>query len=74
MIMKYTTKKPVIIEAVQWNGFNVSEIIEFVGEQLQCTCENGINTLPTVDMNIKTLEGIHHCSIGDYIIKGEMNC
>ena len=68
--MKKYRKKPVVIEAVQWNGFNVSEIIEFVGESLQCTCETGINTLPTVDMFINTLEGVHHCSIGDFIIKG----
>ena len=31
--MKYRTK-PVVIEAVQWNGFNLEEIKEFVGDSL----------------------------------------
>jgi hypothetical protein len=31
--MKYR-KKPVVIEAVQWDGFNLQEIIDFVGKDL----------------------------------------
>ena len=31
--MKYR-KKPVVIEAIQWNGDNLNEIKEFVGESL----------------------------------------
>lgn len=31
--MKYR-KKPVVIEAVQWNGRNLEEIKEFVGDSL----------------------------------------
>ena len=31
--MKYR-KKPVVVEAVQWNGFNLEEIKEFVGDSL----------------------------------------
>lgn len=31
--MKYR-KKPVVIEAVQWNGLNLEEIKEFIGDSL----------------------------------------
>ena len=31
--MKYR-KKPVVVEAIQWNGFNLEEIKEFVGDSL----------------------------------------
>ena len=60
MIKKYR-KKPVIIEAIQWTGKNLSEIDDFIGE----TVENKGTTLV-----IHTLEGDMEASIGDYIIKG----
>ncbi len=71
--MKYR-KKPVVIEAIQWNGINLTEIEDFVGEDM----EYDINVAawkagacaPHVDMTIHTLEGDHICTIGDYIIKG----
>lgn len=55
-------KKPVIIEAIQWTGKNLSEIDNFMGEIV----ENKRN-YPLV---IHTLEGNMEASIGDYIIKG----
>lgn len=58
--MKYR-KKPVVIDAIQWNGENFQEISEFVGEYL-------IETEKSIQ--IKTLEGNHILSVGDYIIKG----
>ena len=71
--MKYR-KKPVVIEAIQWNGDNLNEIKEFVGESLDY---NIIDTAwkvgkgaPHVLMKIHTLEGDHECAKGDYIIKG----
>ena len=75
--MKYR-KKPVVIEAVQWDGRNLEEIKEFVGDSLiyeifDTTWEGrwGVpTTTPTIYMGIKTLEGTHVCSEGDYIIKG----
>ena len=71
--MKYR-KKPVVIEAVQWNGRNLEEIKEFVGDSLiyeifDFAWNIGKYT-PVVYMEIKTLEGNHKCSQGDYIIKG----
>ena len=75
--MKYR-KKPVVVEAIQWNGHNLEEIKEFVGDSLiyeifDATWEGdkSIPTIiPTIYMGIKTLGGTHICSKGDYIIKG----
>lgn len=71
--MKYR-KKPVVIEAIQWNGDNLNEIKEFVGESLDYSI---IDTAwkvgkgaPHVLMKIHTLEGDYECTKGDYIIKG----
>ena len=60
MIKKYR-KKPVVIEAIQWAGNNLSEIYNFIGR----TVDNKETTLV-----IHTLEGDMEASIGDYIIKG----
>lgn len=54
-------KKPVIIEAIQWAGKNLSEIDNFVG--------GSIANKGTI-LIIHTLEGDMEASIGDYIIKG----
>ena len=71
--MKYR-KKPVVIEAVQWNGRNLEEIKEFVGDSLIYEISDAAwkvgKGVPSVYMGIKTLEGTHICSKGDYIIKG----
>jgi len=71
--MKYR-KKPVVIEAIQWDGINLTEIIEFVGKDLQYDiCDTAYQAgqgKPHVDMKIHTLEGDHICSEGDFIIKG----
>lgn len=58
MITKYR-KKPVIIEAIQWNGKNLTEIDNFMGR----TVENKGTTLI-----IHTLEGDMEASINDYIV------
>lgn len=59
--MKKFRKKPIVIEAVQWNGENLDEIINFAGD----------NAVLIVDiLHIKTLEGGLTASEGDYIIKG----
>lgn len=71
--MKYK-KKPVVIEAVRWNGLNLEEIKEFVGDPLIYEISDAAwkvsKGAPTVYMEIETLEGNHKCTIGDYIIKG----
>nr|DAZ33372.1 MAG TPA: PGDYG protein [Caudoviricetes sp.] len=71
-------KKPVEIEAVQWTGLNHREMFDFLtnGQFQDCYMTTfGENFY--IDHNkvrgglvIKTLEGEHIASIGDYIIKG----
>lgn len=60
MIKKYR-KKPVTIEAIQWDGENLSEIREFTG---------GIVKSHESVLIIPTLEGDMYASLNDYIIKG----
>lgn len=60
MIKKYK-KKPVIIEAIQWNGENLFEIQRF----MRSTVVNHGSVLI-----IPTLEGNMHASLNDYIING----
>lgn len=71
--MKYR-KKPVVIEAIQWNGLNLEEIKEFVGESLIYdiidTAWQVGKGAPHVNMKIKTLEGDMRVNKGDFIIKG----
>ena len=60
MVKKYR-KKPVTIEAIQWNGENLSEIDEFT--------ESKVKNHESV-LIISTLEGDMYASLSDYIIKG----
>ena len=59
--MKFRTK-PCEIEAVQWTGRNVAEIMRFVKNE-SAIITNGV-------LIIKTLEGDMVASTGDYIIRG----
>lgn len=71
--MKYR-KKPVAIEAIQWDGLNLEEIKAFVGESLKYdvidTAWEVGKGAPHVNMKIYTLEGDMEVSKGDFIIKG----
>lgn len=73
MAMKYR-KKPVVVEAIQWTGKNLQELKNFVGDSLEYDVMDAaweIGKGPViVNVRIQTLEGIHHASVGDFIIKG----
>ena len=56
-------KKPVTVEAVQWTGENHAEMCDFIDPEV-------FEIFPRVGLVIHTLEGDHHASPGDYIIKG----
>lgn len=56
-------KRPVVVEAVQWTGNNHAEMCEFIDSEV-------FEIIPRVGLVIRTLEGDHHASPGDYIIKG----
>ena len=61
--MKYR-KKPVVIEAVRWNGRNISEIILLGGgNQIE-------ESFYSDEIVIKTLEGDMTAANGDWIIRG----
>ena len=64
-------KKPVVIEAIQWDGTNANEIFKFVGDSL-LVVEHGKadTTFDLYTFTIKILEGNHLVSPFDYIIKG----
>ena len=67
-------KKPVVVEAVRWDGNNVDEVMKFID----------FNSLPSVGvhvpgvghtpalgtLDIPTLEGTMTANPGDWIIKG----
>ena len=63
-------KKPVVIEAIQWNGKNQVEIFSFVGKDLQIERTTLNGEIVPISVVIETLEGDHRASIGDWIIKG----
>ena len=73
MVNRYRTK-PCEIEAIQWNGTNLEEIKDFVGNSLifdicDIAWEVGRGR-PFVFMKIRTLEGDMQANVGDYIFKG----
>lgn len=72
--MKYR-KKPVTVEAVQYDNLNKEQIEKFVGTTLREHTEshhydNGLPVPPMRYLFIETLEGEMTVSPGDYVIKG----
>lgn len=66
--MKYR-KKPVVVNAVKWNG-NIDEIINAL------QVKNSFPRFPYLlngELIIPTLEGTMKANIGDYIIRGIAN-
>lgn len=70
MAEKYV-KKPVVIEAVVWNGNNREEIEEFIDSNDFYFVRPEVYAEPQeYELFIITLEGSMKANIGDYIIKG----
>ena len=63
--MKYR-KKPVVIDAVQWNGSNVDEVLGFILETGSARRGSGNPNSIFID----TSEGTMEASLGDWVIKG----
>jgi hypothetical protein len=68
-------KRPVVIEAVQWNNLNHEEIRAFapsaIGPSLESeTAYLAGQSAPIFSMLISTLEGSMKAMPGDWIIKG----
>lgn len=68
-------KKPVVVEAVQWNGSNVKEILMFAGSDAKFSDSTGNQLSDKLyqTLSIETLEGTMKADIGDFIIKGVAN-
>ena len=64
--MQKFVKKPVVIEAIQYDGANITEIETFVGEKLPTIMASDVDTR----LVLPTLEGDMKVSKGDYVIKG----
>ena len=62
VLLKYQ-KKPVVVEAVQYDGVNLNEVAQFL-QVRYCTLDQ------KNDILINTLEGTMHASPNDWIIKG----
>lgn len=73
MIKKYR-KKPVVIEAIQWTGNNLKEVIEFIDSEFayepNTTYFTNKFSYNGTDLYINTLEGKMKVNQNDYIIKG----
>jgi hypothetical protein len=66
-------KKPVVIDAIQWTGDNLREIIEFTGRHESAkdwTWEHFEEVVRVGGLKIFTLEGSHKATVGDWIIRG----
>ena len=64
-------KKPVVIEALLYDGTveTANEILAWIGAH-GAKADRAHRTKPEDGIFIHTLEGIHHASQGDWIIKG----
>lgn len=68
MIRRYT-KRPIPIQAVQWDGTNTAELLKFSRDIRFVYHENDTNKVAT-QLYVHTLEGDLYAQLGDYIIKG----
>ena len=72
MIKQYKTK-PTVIEAVQWTGANIHEILDFCGKDnaffVEIETEEPFD-YPLFSLYIINLEGMMSLKLSDYIIKG----
>lgn len=67
------TKKPVTVEAVQWTGRNLREVIDLTGLHPSAkgwTWGEYERVVEKYGLKIFTLEGAMPASVGDWIIKG----
>lgn len=75
--MKYR-KKPVVIEAFQYDGDLINSKGEYyvpdwavIAYRSQIMFYNSLDdNSPPCELFIRTLEGVHHVSVGDFIIQG----
>ena len=64
--MQKFVKKPVVIEACQFDGANITEVENFVGKKLPTVISSNEDT----QLVVSTLEGDMKISKRDWVIKG----
>ena len=69
--MKYR-KKPVVIDAIQWNGDNIEKIMAFMYPEEPQYMGNQFSNADDI-IGINTLEGLMIANIKDWIIRGVKN-
>ena len=62
-MVKQYRKKPVVIQAIQYEGFHTGEINDFCGSKVR-------EPVGEKYLEIETLEGVMKASCGDFIIRG----
>lgn len=74
--MKYR-KKPVEVDAIQWDGNNLVQCIRFMGQRVNLAdriesdkFDDYREIIRKNGLKINTLEGVMNVDIGDYIIRG----
>lgn len=69
--MKYR-KKPVVIEAFKYDGDLIDKDGNYyVPQWAEEAYKNGVLFYAgEAELFVKTLEGVHHVSVGDYVIRG----
>jgi len=68
-MLQYYKKKPVVIETIQYHGFNHKEIMDWANEY---NCKI-YRERDSDKLYVSTLEGKHLISIGNFVIKGVEN-
>ena len=68
MIKRYR-KKPVVIEAIQWDGENAIQIIGWINKN-KCSLFEALLNMQKNTIELETLEGTMSASVDDWIIKG----
>lgn len=61
MIKKYC-KKPIVVTALEWTGYNEDEVKSFVGDKYFINSRG--------HLFLETLEGVQAVNIGSMIVKG----
>jgi hypothetical protein len=65
-------KRPVVIDAIQYTGDNGQEVLRWAKKLLSVPSDGGTEPYIASDgeLHIRTLEGDHHATAGDWIIRG----
>lgn len=73
MSIKTYTKRPVQVQAIEWTGANLFDVISFtdgVPDARSPQWHSYVELVADAGLKIYTLEGAMSASIGDYIIRG----